>query len=61
MTDRDVVDANDKVACGAKPASKGAAPRLPAKTGLSDQCRLEDALEDDEVREFLKATHRLPR
>jgi hypothetical protein len=59
MTDRDVVDANDKVVGEAKAAGTAPPPGSPAKPGyISDQCRFEDALEDDEVRELLKAGHR---
>jgi len=50
MTERDIVIAKDEVVHGAKPAK----PEF-----ISEQCRREDALEDDEVREFLKASHRL--
>jgi hypothetical protein len=62
MTNPDSVEANAQMVGEAKPASKGTLPETPAKSEfISDQCRLDDALEDDAVRELLKAGHRLER
>jgi hypothetical protein len=52
--------ANDDMTGGANPlSSRKTAPVSDEKTFISDERRVQDALEDDEVRELLRAFHQV--
>ena len=58
MTNRKAAIAND-VTDGAAPlSSRKTAQAAVEKTFISDERRVQDALEDDEVREVLRASHK---
>ena len=60
MKEQDVVDTSDEALRRALSETKSKPPQSPALPNfISSQRRLEDALEDDEVREALKARHSL--
>ena len=59
MTDRDAAVAGIKAIREAKPSCKAKPSGAPGEPGfISDERRISDALEDDEVREALNAWHR---
>jgi hypothetical protein len=58
MTDQKTAVANDGATGGAKPSSSRKTTRVShEKRFISDERRVQDALEDDEVREVLRALH----
>jgi hypothetical protein len=60
MTDQKAAVANDDTTGGANPWSSRKTAQVSAeKTFISDQSRVQDALEDDEVWEALRALHQV--
>jgi hypothetical protein len=60
MTNQKAAIANDDPTGGATPSSSGKTAQVSdEKTFISDERRVEDALEDDEVREVLRAFHQV--
>jgi len=55
MTNQKTAVTNDGMTGGANPASS-----REEQSFISDERRVQDALEDDEVREVLRAFHQLP-
>ena len=61
MTNPKIAVATDGTTGGANPSSSCETGRAFAqKTFISDERRVQDAREDDEVREVLRAFHQLP-
>jgi len=60
MTNQKAAIANDDPTGGATPSSSGKTVQVSdEKTFISDERRVQDALEDDEVREVLRAFHQV--
>ena len=58
MTDRKTAMADDQAIGKVERAGTGqASPALGRQKFISEECRVQDALEDDEVREALRARH----
>ena len=58
MTDPKASAASNQAIGGAKPASRCKTSGAPDQQEfISDECRRQDALEDDEVKEVLRAQH----
>jgi hypothetical protein len=58
MTNQKAAIANDATDSAAPPSSPKTAQVSDGKTFISDERRVQDALEDDEVREALRALHK---
>lgn len=62
MTDPKAAAASDEVVGNAKPAGKSKTSAVPDQQIFrSDECRVQDALEDDEVRQVLRIRHQRKR
>jgi hypothetical protein len=58
MTNQKAAIANDATDSTTPPSSPKTAQASDKKTFISDERRVQDALEDDEVREALRASHK---
>jgi len=58
MTNKKAAIANDATDSATPPSPPKTAPASDQKTFISDERRVQDALEDDEVREALRASHK---